>query len=276
MSVTLSFDNLLSHRYEFDAYLKEAHALAKEPIDSMDHSENITSFADTLASVVRSVGDVALSILKKIPALISHALETTHLASLMYVPFALRDIIIDITALIKSDAKGRARSEEVIDSILDVASNFSTLLDTAGKVMTVFITFAKLTGRVVKACNVLGHISTVIGLVTLVVDVRTLTKCFQAYRKANEITDADARYALKERIVIGGVCTAIGLVTTLVGFVAMAILLFTPFNTAAVVIFAVIAGVGLITFVIEWGADIQFKSALAHANPDVKHFVPAT
>jgi hypothetical protein len=266
MSITLSFDNLLSHRYEFDAYLKGACPLSKEDTDAMDHSENLTSLADTLASVARSVGDVALTVLKKIPAVIGHALETTHLASLMYVPFALRDMIIDITALIKSDAKGRARSEEVIDSFLDLASNFSTLLDTAGKVMTVFITFAKLTGRVVKACNVLGYVSTLIGLVTLVVDVRTLTKCFQAYRKANEITDPDAKYALKERIVIGGVCTAISLVTTVVGFVAMAILLFTPFNTAAVVIFAVIAGVGLITFAIEWGADIQLKSALAHVK----------
>lgn len=259
--MSIAFSDILSHRRDLNEYIS---SLPKKEIIVTTKSEaaKISLFsASSLASVARSIGALAQSLFSTVSTRTTRLLTKTHGIEIVALPI----YTWNAAQALYNVARGAPKSsEELIDASLNLAYTASNLLDSAASVMTAVAHFAKVTGNLVVASGVLGHVAAALLLVSFVIDTRTLIKSGQALKHINEIENSEQRKIIKARLIAGIVTTSLHMVATALSVSGIAILIFGA-HIAPVGIALVAAGTALSLglMLADWGADLYMRKKLS-------------
>ena len=239
------------------------------PID-LDETETAVSLGDTVLSVARSVTYCVQGIFKKlaIPKKAIQSLEETKFFTIASFPFAFIEIAQDTKTLFCSDKSGWDRAEEFADTSMNILSNISSLVEGAGMVIEATIAAASLTGRIVAVADAFGVVSTIIGLVSFIIDTKALYQSVAGFLRLKEmkVTEIkpDVKSAFSQHLAFTIGARTLNLLVTAVYFASFVV--FATVGGPAG--WALVAAGGLLILtvkVIEWYADYALHKRLEAA-----------
>lgn len=185
-------------------------------------------------------------------------LEGLKLINIFFIPSTLVRIAKPLIGVLLDN---NLTTEEKIDKGLSFLGSTASLLDSSAAILEAFISIGSLQGRVCVAADALNNLSSVMGLVSYVVDVKTIFEANRGLNKLKKADDIDPKikeaFAKRFHYIVFNSFLSMSSAT-----LANAATVHLNKGTSIAAAWALLAGAGVIGFA-AWGIDVGADYMLA-------------
>lgn len=276
---TLNFDNLLKASYSAET-LKTYVGKCKidyhsEPIlrkmtsaDTLGNGEKVISLTHKIASLSRSLVQVAEAYTKPLSKKVHRVLQATKLTALAGMPFTLNATKNTVSELIDLSKETPLSNEEIashrnsiIENSLGLVEQLGDIADGASMIFNGVLAFKNVT-LLANLVEPLDTTATVLGFVSVALDIRKIVKLVSAFKHADEMgnTKGLEPYSeiFKKRFKLQIVCVSMSLVSTAVNHAATIVFTYVNLPHVGWILLAVSTSISLAKIAVEAKADRDF------------------
>lgn len=264
----------------FESYIEECqgqyHSYTVSRIDLADVAEKTYDMFGRFLSLTRNVTRCAESIFTDLPETGNKIIEGTKFIAIIDLPMALKGMVENVRNFRKPtndegellDETDAQRNERVISTSFELASNLNAVVDSTTYIIEAIVTTASLTNKFALTTVVLGHVSSILGILYVANDIRELVRTVKAYNTINTHVDLspELRAAFKKRVITYGVTVSLSLLSSAVSYAALAVFTFTAVTPLGWGLYATVTVILIVRKGIEWHADSQMNKEFLQAE----------
>lgn len=221
--------------------------------DYLDYSEEVLSLTSTSLSLCRSIARTIECLTLPFSRKAEKAIALSKLTALPAIPLSIRDTVTSLNNFFLL-CKNKDNKLNVIDESLGFVQNVSGLAEGFSVIFRVILVFKKV-NHLEKIANNIDNVTTILGLISIVVDIKNLFNVIQAYHVVNYAEHTAYTAAFKKRFVYEGISISLSLLSNGVYYVAEVVFKYNQYQHVGWMLYAASSGLILISKGVSWNAD---------------------